>query len=740
MERRVAIAGGGVAGLATAIALRQQGVHVRIVERNPGTAGAGLGFLLMPNGLAALARLGLSEEVIRRGTLVSRRSDVVVGAGTTTRRIEPHLCIARADLLDVLSAAAGAVVDTATVTGVGHDTRGQVDGLLLDDGRAVPGDIVVGADGGASVVRQSLFGPGPTARPVLAEIIARVRAAAVARWLGARLLKIRQPEGRRWFGIAPAASDEVYWYLQWPARLGLPDATDADGLARFVEQHLDGWPDPVPALWAATDFRQALVIASGDREPPPALVADGAVLVGDAGHLLLPLSTQGASSALEDAVTLADCLREQPSPPEALAAFNRRRLPAARRHLHLGRRRLRMLDSRPRPPPSFDDDQIDRELLRQRAFNHRWAMVPDDVIPLTAADHDFPLAAPIRDAVTAYVARGPLSYGPPEGLPAYRAAVADVVRGRRGAPCTADGVLATDSAAAAMFLVARWALQPGDEAVVFDPVDYLFVASAEAAGATVVRCPLEPRTGRVDPDRLRSAITSRTRLIGVCNPHNPLGHVLDADELELLGRLAVDHGLWLLNDEVWADVVFPPAELISLPSIDDAVAARTITVGGFSKAFGLAGLRIGYVATSAPDVRDGLFDASMAASTATGAATLSQVAAQAAYEDAWDWFGHFLAHLRIVRDHAVSRLNAVDGVTCASPEATFVLFPDIRSFGQPSEKLAEHILEAGRLAVVPGSPRWFGPAAEGHLRVSFATSMAVVDEGLDRLERALAVV
>ena len=387
----------------------------------------------------------------------------------------------------------------------------------------------------------------------------------------------------------------------------------------------------------------------------------------------------------------------------------------------------------------FSDDAVRFDLLRQRAFNMRWATVDPDVIPLTAADPDFPVARCIRNAIQAYTEGGVFSYGPPAGLPAFRAACARVQRERRGITgCTAEHILPTDSAASAMFVAARFALKPGDEALVFDPVDFLFAASVEAAGGVAVRTPVSANTGAFDLDALAAAITPRTRMLTVCNPHNPVGRVLSRSELEAIAELALRHDLWVLSDEVWGDVVYSPHSLTPIASLGHEIAARTLGVYGFSKTFGLAGLRVGFLAAPSQQVRDELLEVSKAPTTAYGVSTLSQVAAQAAYDEAWPWFDDFLAHLHRMRDLAVERLSAIPGLSMRCPEGTYVLLVDVRGLGRGTEEeVATYLLDEARVSVVPGMARWFGPGATGHIRMTFCTSEAVLTEALDRIEAAL---
>ncbi|MGD8819523.1 MAG: pyridoxal phosphate-dependent aminotransferase [Anaerolineae bacterium] len=385
----------------------------------------------------------------------------------------------------------------------------------------------------------------------------------------------------------------------------------------------------------------------------------------------------------------------------------------------------------------FADDRVRLDLLRERAYNQRWAMVPPDVIPLTAADPDFAVAPEIIEAIQEYTGGGVLSYGPKEGLPEFKKAVARVVMERKGIVCTPDLILPTDSAAAAMFLIARYACHPGDEAIIFDPVDFLFGQSVVAAGGRCVYSKVDKKTGAFDLDGLRDLITPRTRMIGLCNPHNPLGRVMTEQELRTIGELAVEHDLLIMADEIWSDIVYPPHQHRSMASLSPEIAERTVTVFGFSKMFGLAGLRIGFLVAPNPQVYEALVRASWMRTTATGVTTISQVAARTAYESCWYWVDAFVEHLHRVRDYAVDRLNRMEGITCHRPQGTYLLFPDIGGLGLSSQEVADYLLETARVAVVPGLPRWFGPGAGGNIRICFSTSFGIISKALDRIDEAL---
>ncbi|MDE0885363.1 MAG: pyridoxal phosphate-dependent aminotransferase [Myxococcota bacterium] len=385
----------------------------------------------------------------------------------------------------------------------------------------------------------------------------------------------------------------------------------------------------------------------------------------------------------------------------------------------------------------FDDESVPLKLLSERAYNYRWAETDEGVIPLTAADPDFAVAREIRDAITRYAQEGVFSYGPNRGLPSLRNAMARELSSRNYGGIDAERILPLDSAASCMFTVARAFMKQGDEMIIFDPVDYLFEQAATAAGGGIKRCPYDHETGNFRLDELERLVTDRTRMIGVCNPHNPLGRLIKQDELEAIARFAQKHDLWILNDEVWSDIVFQPQKFSSFHHLASPLRDRVITVHGFSKSFGLAGLRIGTILAPCAASFTELLNASQVMSTAGGASTLSQVAATAALEHCRYWVDDFVGHLQGLRDLAIERLNAMPGVSCESPEATYLLFPDIRATGLGSDAITDYLGTAARVAVIPGNDRFFGPGGAGHIRLCFATSREILVEALDRMDAAM---
>ncbi len=390
----------------------------------------------------------------------------------------------------------------------------------------------------------------------------------------------------------------------------------------------------------------------------------------------------------------------------------------------------------------FTDEAVRLEILRKRAYNMRWAEQPEDVLPMTAADPDFPACPEVVRAIKDYADAGYFSYTPPLGLPEFREAIASGLRRRKNEDVDPSLVLPIDSAARAMHVTAAMLLQPGDEMIVWDPVDFLFRASCLAAGGTPVLFPTKlGADGKIDLSDLESYVTPKTKLIGLCNPHNPVGALYSRETLETLLDIADRHGIWIMSDEIWSDIVYPGEEFMSL--FDPRVRGnkeRVIGIYGFSKTFGVAGLRIGCVYAASKAAFDKAVEASGVLSTAGGISSLSQIAGTACMNEGFDYFDAFLKHLTKNRDYACERLNAMKGISCRKPQATYLVFPDISSTGLASVEFADLMREKAKLAIVPGSERFFGPGAEGHVRICIATSSGLLKEGLDRFEYGLSLI
>lgn len=380
----------------------------------------------------------------------------------------------------------------------------------------------------------------------------------------------------------------------------------------------------------------------------------------------------------------------------------------------------------------FTNKDINFEALKRKAYNGRWATLEDGIIPLTAADPDFRMSSEIENGIIEYIKDGYLSYGPFSGIPEFKKSVAEHFNTEKNGNFTPENVLAVNSAAQGMFLIAKYVLNPGDEAIIFDPVDFLFKKTVEAVGGTIKLCSVDSTTGDIDIDMLVSLISPKTKLISICNPHNPVGRVYSKEILRKISEIAAAHDLWVMSDEIWSDIVYDKKEFNTYSSVSEEAKNKSFTVFGFSKSFGIAGLRIGAVLCNDQELLDDFTEKSNFNSTIEGVSTLSQIAASVAIDKAKPWFTDFLTHLQHNRDLAHSMLSNSGILMPNRPEATFVIFPKIQN-GMSSDEFAQHVLKQGKVAVVPGSERWFGKGAEGHIRICFSTSQEILTEGLHRI-------
>ena len=385
----------------------------------------------------------------------------------------------------------------------------------------------------------------------------------------------------------------------------------------------------------------------------------------------------------------------------------------------------------------FSNSEVNLGILKERAYNLRWATVPEGVIPLTAADPDFPCAPEIADAICSYTRDRYMSYGPPGGLPDFKESMAAYYRSKRNIPADPGLLFPVDSAAFGIYLTCKAFLAPGDEAIIFDPVDFLFRYSIESVGGVAVPLAIPPGPAAVDFEHLEKLITSRTKMICLCNPLNPTGKVFTREELTILGTIACRHNLIILSDEIWSDIVFTPHTYTSIASVNEDIRNRTITITGFSKSYGLAGLRIGSVMAANEGHYQQLIAASLHNATIHGANVLSQVAATAALDQCGYWLDAFIVHLQKMRDLCVQELNTIPGFRCIAPEGCYVAFTNITATGKTSSELHELLLNKAKVAIVPGLKEWFGDGATGYIRISFATSEALLREAMERIKRTI---
>ncbi len=356
----------------------------------------------------------------------------------------------------------------------------------------------------------------------------------------------------------------------------------------------------------------------------------------------------------------------------------------------------------------------------------RWANVEEGHIPLTAADWDIEASSAVSEAVKDYLQFNSFPYGNNSGLKAFQNAVTFHFNNRKNASIHSEEVIATNSAAKAIDDVYSFLLKEGDEILIADPVDFLLAECARRKNIGIKR--YQQRSSGIDLAELEKLLTSKTKALVICNPHNPLGYVLSRVQLESLSNWADEKGLVIISDEVWSDIVHTEESFASIRAVN----SNAWIVYGLSKGFGLAGLRIGAIVAPNEEQASLLADCQGYARTIEGASTLSQIAASAAIEKGWAHTQEAVSLFKKNLEHAVSAFNKTDFLSCEMPQGTFVL-----SVRHPStwntERLCERLANEAKIHVVPGLEKWFGPGAIGTFRISLATTPEIAAQGIERI-------
>jgi aspartate/methionine/tyrosine aminotransferase len=357
------------------------------------------------------------------------------------------------------------------------------------------------------------------------------------------------------------------------------------------------------------------------------------------------------------------------------------------------------------------------------------ALQLEDVVRLEIGDPDFATPAHIVEAAAEAARAGFTHYSPGVGLATLRDLIAEKAHGRNGLVCTADEVAVTTGACGGLFSTFLALLDPGDEVLVPDPGWTTVVPMALAAGVTPVPYRLDRAADfALDPEAVEARVGPRTRAILVNSPSNPTGAVATRSALEEVVEVAGRHGLWVVSDECYEDIVFE-GEHTSPAALGDR--ERVVSVFSFSKSYAMTGWRVGYVVAPSEVVRAIVKAQEPVVSSAS---TVSQKAAEAALLGPRDAVDAMRAAYRARRDLALSLLDE-RGVGYARPQGAFYLMVDVAAAEEPSEAFALRLLRERHVAVVPGSA--FGEGGEGMVRVSLAASEDAIRLGLDGLAAEL---
>ena len=352
----------------------------------------------------------------------------------------------------------------------------------------------------------------------------------------------------------------------------------------------------------------------------------------------------------------------------------------------------------------------------------------EDVVALTVGQPDFPTPWHVREAGIESLEKGMTYYTSNAGTPELRQEISKYMDRRFGLHYDAmTETIVTVGGSEAIDLAVRAIIEPGDEVIIPTPCFVCYDPIVRLAGGVpvILETRLEDKF-KLNPEMLKAAITSKTKMIVVPFPNNPTGAIMTKAELAEIADIVRDTNIIILSDEIYAELTYGRrhTSIATLPDMWD----RTVVVNGFSKAYAMTGWRMGFVCAPAPIVKQMLKIHQFAIMCAP---TTSQLAAIEALRNGDDDIEMMKEEYDRRRKYIYKGLRDI-GIEVFEPEGAFYIFPDIANFGMPSDKFCEKLLYSYKCAIVPGEA--FGDSGDGFARISYAYSVKHITTALERID------
>jgi aspartate aminotransferase len=351
------------------------------------------------------------------------------------------------------------------------------------------------------------------------------------------------------------------------------------------------------------------------------------------------------------------------------------------------------------------------------------------VVNFTCGEPDFDTPLHISEAGIAAIKSGFTRYTPVGGIPELKDSIVRALKREQGLEYQPAEVVVTPGAKYALFIAMQAILNAGDEVIIGAPYWVSYPDQVMLCEAVpVIVATSESNNFKLTVVQIKQAITKKTRLLILNSPSNPTGMAYSEAELKDIAAVCRDAGICVLSDEIYDGIVFDGFKCRSIATFD-GMKDLTIVINGTSKKFAMTGWRMGFAAgprqliTKMTDIQG---------QAVTNVSSITQKAAIAAYDGPQAPVEKMVAAFRERRDYMVGRLNEM-GLACARPNGAFYAFPNVTPFSSNSQDFSEYLLDTAHVATVPGSS--FG--LEGYIRLSFATSMKAIEEGLNRIQKAI---
>ena len=357
-----------------------------------------------------------------------------------------------------------------------------------------------------------------------------------------------------------------------------------------------------------------------------------------------------------------------------------------------------------------------------------------DVVDFGAGEPDFDTPDHIKDAAAEAMRAGQTKYTPTAGTRKFQEAVLGYYEREFGARYELSEVMGTAGGKQAIFNAVVTLCGPGDEVLIPKPYWVTFPEIVNFAGATPVYIETEETGFHLTAEAVERALTPRTRLLIINSPSNPSGRVIAPREFRRVMEVLAERGIYAVSDECYLRFVYPPHEVYSAATLPSELRARLCIAGSFSKTYAMTGWRIGYSLAPAAWTKEML---KVQSHSTSNPGSIAQAAATAAFNSAQDCVAEMLAEYRRRRDWLFRALAEVPGFDCLEPEGAFYMFPGVRgclgSELKTSADFADRLLREAHTVVTDGA----GFGVEGYVRISYATSMERLEEGIRRIRKVV---
>jgi cystathionine beta-lyase len=391
---------------------------------------------------------------------------------------------------------------------------------------------------------------------------------------------------------------------------------------------------------------------------------------------------------------------------------------------------------------------FDRQHDRQGTFSVKWEFLvrrgeanawdganpahgDKQVLPMWVADMDFEVAPVIKAALQALLEHGIFGYT--RATSDYTDSIVKWMRDVQGWEAKPQWMMVAPGVVPALNHAVRAFTSPDDKVLIQRPVYYPFTYAPNRNGRDVVSSNLRFENGRYEMDfedlAAKAADPAVTMAI-LCSPHNPVGRLWTAEELERFARICVDNDVFVIADEIHGDLVMPGHSFVSYGTLPSELVENSIICTAASKSFNLAGLHTCNLFVPNAERREQLANEFFASGT-FGQNPFGLIATQAAYDAGRPWLDAVLAYIHANVKHLAARLESVDGLEMLVPEATYLVWIDCRELGITDRELSDGLFDEARLYLDDGN--LFGPEGEGFTRINVACPRALLDKAIDRL-------